>query len=173
MFEAIGAYALMLAKKQAVKKAAKWPLALLPVLVVLVLVGSMFMSMMFVSMQDSATAAASSNSNGCGTVAVPVGVTNPGMNLDAQQLANAATIIAVGKQLNVPASGWAVAIATALQESGMMALNYGDRDSLGIFQQRAAWGTVAQRMDVATSAAMFYQGGHAGSSNGGRGHGGR
>src|SRR5688500_9978706 len=65
------------------------------------------------------------------------------------QLANAATIIAVGKQLDIPAQGQVIAIATAMQESGLRNLDYGDRDSVGLFQQRPSqgWGTPAQLTD--------------------------
>jgi murein DD-endopeptidase MepM/ murein hydrolase activator NlpD len=49
-----------------------------------------------------------------------------------------------------------------MQESGLRPLDYGDRDSLGVFQQRTAWGTVAQRLDPGASARMFFTGGHAG-----------
>ena len=62
----------------------------------------------------------------------------------------------------VPLRGWPIAIATALQESGLLALPHGDRDSIGLFQQRSAWGTYAQRIEPATSSAMFYTGGHGG-----------
>src|SRR5690349_19938895 len=43
------------------------------------------------------------------------------------QLANAATIVAVGRQVNVPERGWVVAIDAAMQESGLRNLGYGDR----------------------------------------------
>ena len=51
-----------------------------------------------------------------------------------------------------------VAIATALQESGLKNLTYGDRDSQGLFQQRpsSGWGTVAQIRDPHLSAQAFY-----------------
>jgi hypothetical protein len=75
------------------------------------------------------------------------------------QLDNAATIVAVGKRMHVPEQGWVVAIATAIQESGLRNLNYGDRDSLGLFQQRPSqgWGTPAQIMTPAYAAAQFYR----------------
>ena len=59
------------------------------------------------------------------------------------QMTNAATIVAVGKQLNIPQQGQVAAIAAALQESGLRNLDHGDRDSLGLFQQRPSqgWGT--------------------------------
>src|SRR5438874_439036 len=53
-----------------------------------------------------------------------------------QQAANATTITAVGKQLNMPDHAVTIALATALQESNLYNLRYGDRDSLGLFQQR-------------------------------------
>lgn len=79
--------------------------------------------------------------------------------LSAQQAANARTIVAVGRELGVPAYGWVIAVATAMQESTLVNVPYGDRDSVGLFQQRTAWGSTAQRMDPATSARMFYTGG--------------
>lgn len=82
---------------------------------------------------------------------------------DPAQRANARTIIDVGRRLNIPERGWVIAIATAKVESGLVNVNYGDRDSLGLFQQRArGWGTAAQRTDPATAATMFYTGGKLG-----------
>ncbi|MGI5133195.1 C40 family peptidase [Pseudonocardia sp. CA-107938] len=77
----------------------------------------------------------------------------------AEQLSNAAVIVAVGKQLAVPVRGQVIAIATALQESGLRNLNYGDRDSLGLFQQRPSqgWGTRAEVTDPAHAATSFYR----------------
>lgn len=75
------------------------------------------------------------------------------------QLANATTIVAVGKQLNIPERGWVVAITAAIQESGLRNLSYGDRDSLGLFQQRPSqgWGSPAQIMNPPYAATQFYQ----------------
>ncbi|WP_027946991.1 C40 family peptidase [Amycolatopsis taiwanensis] len=77
----------------------------------------------------------------------------------ADQLANAAIIVAVGTQLNVPEQGQVVALAVALQESGLSNLDHGDRDSLGLFQQRPSqgWGSPAQIMNPAYAATQFYQ----------------
>jgi murein DD-endopeptidase MepM/ murein hydrolase activator NlpD len=81
-------------------------------------------------------------------------------DLDDEQVANARTIIAVGKSLGVPPRGWVIAIATALQESGLRNLNYGDRDSLGLMQQRPStgWGTPAQVQDPTYAARAFFGG---------------
>jgi hypothetical protein len=84
------------------------------------------------------------------------------VNLDPEQQRVVRTIIAVGRQLNVPARGWVVALAAGMQESGLRPLHYGDRDSLGVFQQRTAWGSVAERMSPVASSRMFFTGGHAG-----------
>ncbi|WP_162253895.1 C40 family peptidase [Phycicoccus sp. Soil748] len=65
----------------------------------------------------------------------------------------------MGRQLGVPAYGWVVAVATSLQESSLTNVPTGHLDSVGLFQQRAAWGAAADRMDPATAARMFYEGG--------------
>lgn len=76
-----------------------------------------------------------------------------------QQMNNAATIVAVGQRLNVPEVGWVIAIATAITESHLQNLDYGDRDSVGLFQQRPSqgWGTAAQIMDPVYSSEQFYR----------------
>jgi hypothetical protein len=81
------------------------------------------------------------------------------MSLDLEQAKNASTIAAVGQSLNVPAFGIEVAVATARQESKLHNLSYGDRDSLGLFQQRPSqgWGTEAQIMDPVYASTKFYQ----------------
>ncbi|MGV9902118.1 heavy metal transporter [Streptomyces sp. NPDC003388] len=75
-----------------------------------------------------------------------------------EQAVNAATIAAVGTGRNMPARATTIALATALQESGLRNLEHGDRDSLGLFQQRPSqgWGTERQIMDPAYSAGIFY-----------------
>jgi len=82
--------------------------------------------------------------------------------LSSEQLRNAATIIQVGKQQRVPPYGWTIAIATAMQESTLRNLSYGDRDSVGLFQQRAPWGSFAERTHPPTSTSMFLNGGQGG-----------
>lgn len=86
----------------------------------------------------------------------------PAAGLTQEQLANAQTIVAVGRQLDVPAYGWVIAIATALQESSLTNLPTGHLDSLGLFQQRSAWAPEADRLDPAKAARMFYEGGRGG-----------
>jgi murein DD-endopeptidase MepM/ murein hydrolase activator NlpD len=78
---------------------------------------------------------------------------------DAEQLTNTATIIQTGHTKGVPQWGWVIAVATALQESGLRNLPGGDRDSIGLFQQRPSqgWGTPQQLADPAYQASRFYQ----------------
>lgn len=75
-----------------------------------------------------------------------------------EQLANAAVIVATGRERGVPERGLWVALATALQESGLRNIDYGDRDSLGLFQQRPSqgWGSPAQVQDPRYAATQFY-----------------
>jgi peptidoglycan hydrolase-like protein with peptidoglycan-binding domain len=85
----------------------------------------------------------------------------PGTSYDSlseEQKANARTIIGVGKGAGVPEYGWVVALATAMQESTLINLDYGDRDSLGLFQQRTSqgWGTEAQIQDPVLASKAFY-----------------
>ena len=79
-------------------------------------------------------------------------------DLTSAQLANARTIAQIGVSMGVPAPGETIAIATALQESDLQNLDHGDRDSLGLFQQRPSqgWGTPAQILDPAYAAKQFY-----------------
>jgi LysM repeat protein len=80
--------------------------------------------------------------------------------LTAEQEANARIIIAVGRELGIPDYGIIIALATAMQESSLRNINWGDRDSVGLFQQRPStgWGTVDQIMDPAHAARLFYDG---------------
>jgi len=89
---------------------------------------------------------------------------NPGnrAGFTAEQLRNAAIIAGVGQSLGISAQGIQIAIMTGLVESGLRNVNYGDRDSLGVFQQRGAWGSRSQRTNVAASARMFFTGGAGG-----------
>lgn len=80
--------------------------------------------------------------------------------LDDEQIANARIIIQVGRERGVPDRGIAIALGTAMVESWIRNLDWGDRDSLGLFQQRpsAGWGTADQILDPARAAAVFYGG---------------
>ncbi|MCW3494761.1 LysM peptidoglycan-binding domain-containing protein [Microbacterium sp. SSM24] len=80
--------------------------------------------------------------------------------LDAPQTENARLIIRIGRELGVPDRGIAIALGTAMQESWIRNLDWGDRDSLGLFQQRPStgWGTADQVRDRVRSIKAFYGG---------------
>lgn len=86
----------------------------------------------------------------------------PPSTLTAQQRGNANTIIAVGQHLGASSRDIQIALMTAMQESELINVNSGDRDSLGLFQQRAAWAPAQARMDPVQSATMFFRGGQQG-----------
>ncbi|MGZ4506929.1 MAG: hypothetical protein ACXVX8_16430 [Blastococcus sp.] len=76
----------------------------------------------------------------------------------AEQVTNARTIAAVARDRGLPDRAIVIALATAQQESHLRNLDYGDRDSLGLFQQRPSqgWGTPAQVRDPVHAAGKFY-----------------
>ncbi|HST66748.1 MAG TPA: hypothetical protein VLM05_16295 [Mycobacteriales bacterium] len=85
-------------------------------------------------------------------------VTNSPYTLSTEQAANAATISAVATSRKLPGRAATVALATALQESKLVNVEYGDRDSVGLFQQRPSqgWGSQGQIMDPRYAAGKFY-----------------
>lgn len=86
----------------------------------------------------------------------------PSTGLDGEQIASAQVIIRVGRELGVSDRGIAIALGTAMQESWLLNLDWGDRDSLGLFQQRPStgWGTPEQVSDPDRAARTFYGGPH-------------
>ncbi|MFJ4690130.1 heavy metal transporter [Streptomyces sp. NPDC088766] len=76
-----------------------------------------------------------------------------------EQAVNAATVAAVGTNRNMPQRAVTIALATALQESALRNLDHGDRDSLGLFQQRPSqgWGSAQEVTDPAYAANIFYE----------------
>ena len=84
---------------------------------------------------------------------VPAGVSTA-------QVQNAVEIAKVALERGLPPHAVTVALATAFQESNLLNLNYGDRDSLGLFQQRPSmgWGTPAQVMNPHYAAGKFFDG---------------
>ncbi|MEV6306288.1 M23 family metallopeptidase [Actinoplanes sp. NPDC051861] len=79
------------------------------------------------------------------------------------QLRNAAIIIDVGSQLQMPPRAWVIAVATSMQESRLNNLGHlgarNDHDSLGLFQQRpsSGWGTPEQIRDPVYASTKFYK----------------
>ncbi|WP_156759272.1 LysM peptidoglycan-binding domain-containing protein [Microbacterium karelineae] len=88
--------------------------------------------------------------------------------LNAPQAENATLIIGVGRDLGVPESGIAIALATAMVESSLRNLDWGDRDSVGLFQQRpsAGWGDAEDLLDRGVSTRAFFLGAADGSTRG-------
>ena len=78
--------------------------------------------------------------------------------LDFGQAADAAIIAGVAVREHLPRKALAIAYATAFQESKLENLDYGDLDSVGVFQQRPSqgWGTTAELEDPAYAAAAFF-----------------
>src|SRR4051794_10837776 len=81
-----------------------------------------------------------------------------GTHLTGEQIANARTIAQVAWDRGLPERAVVIALATAMQESRLRNLDYGDRDSLGLFQQRPSqgWGTPEQVQDPVYAAGKFY-----------------
>lgn len=84
------------------------------------------------------------------------GGTKSTSDLAADWSANAAVIIGVANQRGAGSQGAVVALATAMQESRLGNINYGDRDSLGLFQQRASWGSATDRLNPTWAANRFF-----------------
>ncbi|WSQ12916.1 NlpC/P60 family protein [Streptomyces sp. NBC_01231] len=82
-----------------------------------------------------------------------------GLTLPDEQIPNAQTVVATGISLDVPKKGQIIALATAMQESRLRNLGAGDRDSLGLFQQRPSqgWGTSEEIHDPVYASEQFYK----------------
>jgi murein DD-endopeptidase MepM/ murein hydrolase activator NlpD len=139
----------------------KSSLALAVVLAPLVLIGGAFAFVLLLAGGNTAAAAA-------------CGATTPARNIDVAgagtyaaiggysgvQLENAASIMNAAQALSLTQQAQVVAVMTAMGESSLQVLDHGDTagvDSRGLFQQRdnGPWGTLADRMDPATSATNF------------------
>jgi hypothetical protein len=83
--------------------------------------------------------------------------------LTASRMANATTIVRRALDMHMGLRSAVIAIATAEQESTLENIDYGDRDSLGLFQQRpsAGWGSPAQITDPSYAADAFLHALHA------------
>jgi hypothetical protein len=75
-----------------------------------------------------------------------------------EQMGNAATIVGIAMKRGLPARAATIAVATSLQESKLRNIRYGDRDSVGLFQQRPSqgWGTTKQILDPDYATNAFY-----------------
>ncbi|MGS0687342.1 hypothetical protein ACVBEQ_19690 [Nakamurella sp. GG22] len=84
---------------------------------------------------------------------------SPAVEATAVQLQHASTINAVGLSRGIGERGRIIAVATAYQESTLRNLPDGDRDSVGLFQQRPSqgWGTIGEISDPIYAAGKFYE----------------
>jgi hypothetical protein len=80
------------------------------------------------------------------------------VSLTTEQSENAALIVALSVRRGMPARAASIALATAYQESKIYNIDHGDRDSLGLFQQRPSqgWGTPAEILDPVYAINRFY-----------------
>jgi hypothetical protein len=80
------------------------------------------------------------------------------VELTTEQAENAALISAIAVRRGLPARAVSIALATAYQESKLYNLEEGDRDSLGLFQQRPSqgWGDRAEVLDPYFATNAFY-----------------
>lgn len=96
-----------------------------------------------------------------------VGPTQPGQqgrgvddaaDLSEEQRETVSLIISIGMDRDLSPRAWQVAIQAGMTESGLRNLQYGDRDSLGIFQMRPSmgWGTKDQVTDPPYQVNKFY-----------------
>ncbi|WP_354495754.1 LysM domain-containing protein [Mycetocola sp. 2940] len=80
--------------------------------------------------------------------------------LSAEMAVNASIIITTARSLGVGDEAIVVALAAAAQESSLRNVQFGDRDSLGLFQQRSSqgWGTPEQLLDPVRATTAFFGG---------------
>ena len=80
------------------------------------------------------------------------------VSLTTEQAENAALIVALSVRRGMPARAASIALATVYQESKIYNIDHGDRDSLGLFQQRPSqgWGTREQLLDPVYATNAFY-----------------
>jgi len=137
------------------------PLRLFVPVVAIVAALGLFLGVGFIAFNAVSGGGAPSTAGVCDT---GVGISGGGgrsgstiENLSDEQRGNAATIIGVARDMGAPPRAWLVALATAMQESTLRNINYGDRDSLGLFQQRPSqgWGSPSQVTDPVYSTRIF------------------
>lgn len=98
------------------------------------------------------------------TISIPAAETATGTTVSSPlnefQAENATMIVRIGRELGVSDRGIAIALGTSMVESWLRNLQWGDRDSMGLFQQRPStgWGTPDQIMDRDYSIRAFFLG---------------
>ncbi|HEY7438390.1 MAG TPA: hypothetical protein VIC35_03245 [Acidimicrobiia bacterium] len=84
---------------------------------------------------------------------------NATFHVSPEELANARTVASIARERGLPHHAVTIALAAALQESKLRNLSGGDRDSVGLFQQRPSqgWGPRALLLDPAYATTAFYR----------------
>ena len=102
--------------------------------------------------------AARGEETAAGPPGVPCSVVGTKLRLTPAQASNVEAIAAVARERDLHPRAIVIALATAQQESRLRNIDYGDRDSLGLFQQRPSqgWGTPAQVQDPTYAAGEFF-----------------
>ena len=79
--------------------------------------------------------------------------------LDLEQARLTSIIVGLSVRRGLAPRAASIAMATVYQETGIRNLDYGDRDSVGLFQQRPSqgWGTVEQLQDPYYATRKFYE----------------
>ncbi|WP_433290477.1 C40 family peptidase [Pseudonocardia sp. CA-142604] len=135
------------------------PLRLLIPFVAIAAALGLFLGVGFVLFSAGSGAGRSQSFGPCDAGLVGGGSGIRASNLSDEQRRNAAIIIQTARNMGAPPRAWLVALATAMQESTLRNINYGDRDSLGLFQQRPSqgWGAPSQVTDPVYSTTIFIQ----------------
>lgn len=78
--------------------------------------------------------------------------------LDLDQAHYTSIVVGLSVRRGLAPRAGSIAMATVYQETGIRNLDYGDRDSVGLFQQRPSqgWGTEKQLMDPYYATTKFY-----------------
>jgi hypothetical protein len=90
--------------------------------------------------------------------------TGDALALSGDMLQNAEAIALVARALDVPEDGLVIALASAMQDSSLRNLDFGEDDAVGLFQQRPSdgWGEAAALLDPRRAALAFFRGGEQG-----------
>lgn len=122
------------------------------------------------------TATITGAEHGYGKMLERIGIAGTDINYDgsagamnSEQLKNAGYIISAGRRMGASERDIMTALMTAMQESSLINVNYGDdihgvrnsdgtlTSSLGLFQQQKWWGSAEDRMNPSKAAELFYR----------------
>jgi hypothetical protein len=84
-------------------------------------------------------------------------LTSQNVPATAEQIGNANVILATGRSMGANTKVLVSSIVTAIDESDLINLTGGDLDSVGLFQQRASWGSYEERHNPAVAAAKYFE----------------